>query len=260
MHVIEKIKALQDAKTVRDILSVDLPHPVHKLENVDSFNAMAANKKLDTGISLSVRNGYITPENSTYAAPLDRRFSECFYAMLEAEEQNQLQYLGTLNPEFTMVANGWLSDYIRTGTDLHADDLIQPTSRVWLCSTKETTLFVPHHRMLEIMNQFPVSQVLDQNVTTNGMPNKSLIAKFSTLDSENTPGYALLKHETQDDRHAFVQALTDALEPSEEGVVYMASGFTFHKKRQREQPERVFFRGYAYDFMPQPEPNPFPWD
>lgn len=243
---VEKIRELRAAQDIRGVLGVDLPVTVHILERPEAFNSAATMALSYSSRKLRPNESGIYVDTHETEDPFSSGFTECLDATKQTEEAALLDRdSGILTSNFKIEARGWLYGVVQnTASGIHPDHANSPRSRTYACSTKAPTLIVPNHVALEIMQKFPVAQTLDWNISENPEDNMDFYRIFGNLTDPNAT--SLLEGETQADRHAFIDALKNALEPAESSAVTMMSGLTFHTQQDEDQKDRIFFHAFAH--------------
>lgn len=256
----DSIKRIIDAQTVREIMQAGFPQKVDNIPDPGRFDAFSQSP---LGPEARTTLARVFDEKGNTVPIIDKNFKEqtreadaAFSDVRAIITAAEVQALGDRISGSRIDARGIAKDNVPT--PMVHPDLIDTGSpygairgRNYVASTQNATLIVPDEATLEIVKEFPFSQILDLKIDD---PNDAAeirqhiydynMANFDFDGERFRPPE--LDEKTVSALHEMHDRLQACLEPQEDGAVIVMSNLTFHARNLPFPSGRVFFQGLGY--------------
>lgn len=231
------IASLRSAKTIMQILGVELPAKVYKFENATKFRACFERLKAEGRVELKANNDKAIVREGGEIEWTKTRLPEIFHPIrdkvIEVERLSHPD--GILPAGMKMVFNSGVN--LSHAVGLHADQINQPTSRVYVFRPENPTLCVSHEETLIKLQERFFFYDLDQDVIAT-QQGKDLLKRAFALDKK--------AREQNPDLVKFFEDLEALAVPADEMTLTVLSGLTLHKKSPVET-DGAFFRAAVWE-------------
>ncbi len=258
--IIQSTRKLIDAKTIQDVMEAGLPKKVADIPETGGFNAFAkgpaGDEKTDEFTQMFDSNGVLIPATNVPKGRPDKDTQQAFAQVRDIITANEVQALGNrLNG--SMIYNRANAKSTGLPTNIHPDIELDGAfssarARDYLASTQSSTLIVPDEVALEIVRDFPFSEILQTDLDDPAAVEQArkLYTQFAEVNYEldgklnESHGVDAQTVKYMREMHRRLQA---CLEPAEDGTVTLMTNLTFHARNLPFPRDRVFFQSIAYD-------------
>lgn len=257
----DSIKKLLDAQTVRDVMQAGFPQKVDNIPDriaFDSFSkGLFGSNRRNTMAYQFDAYGNQTPIIDKYFKPQTPEVKVAFSGVQKIITASEVEALGDRLRGSRIDARAIAKDRILSPT-VHPDltDDGSPygsiRGRNYVASTKNATLIAPDEAALEVVKEFPFSEILDLSLDEpeNVLEIRQQIYDFN-MANYDLGGYRdrlpEMDAETAKAMHEMHDRLQACLEPQEDGVVTVMGNLTFHARNLPFANGRVFFQAIGHD-------------
>lgn len=255
------IKKLLDAQTIQDVMQAGLPRKVGNIPDIDVFNTFAQGQ--DGEWSRFDRDEKFTPDANlvqTDHAPNDQPTPATDHAFDDVKRiisAHEVEAIGDRLSRSRLHTRANARASGLTG-NIHTDviDMQSPfrpiRARNYVASAQQSTLIVPDEAALEIVREFPFSEILDARLD-NPADMKRVYQAYHAFSDANfeEDGFEFeenrLDPETVKQMKEMHKRLQACLEPTEDGTINLMSNISFHARNLPFAKGRVFFQAIGYD-------------
>jgi len=261
---LDSAKKLINAKTVQDVMEAGLPQKVDNIPDIETFNTFANGpdgewEKFDADEKMNA-DGSLTVSDRMPNDPPNERIQTAFGGVKRIITAHEVEAAGDFISGTARLHTRANARVTNLPADIHTDtiDMDSPfrplRARNYAVSTRQSTLIVPDEAALEIVRQFPFSEILDAKLDDAQDLKRVHKAyhEFSAVnfDEDAFGGWDNLNNidpQTVKDLLEMHKRLQACLEPTEDGTINLMSNISFHARQLPFSEGRVFYQAIGYD-------------
>ncbi len=261
---LDSAKKLINAKTVRDVMEAGLPQKVDSIPDIEAFNSFANGpdgewEKFDADEKINA-DGSLTTSDHLPNDPPNEQTRTAFDGVKRIITAHEVELAGNFISGTARLNTRANARFTNLPGNIHTDiiDMDGPfrplRARNYVASTQQSTLIVPDEAALEIVRQFPFSEILDAKLDDPQDLKRIHRAyhEFSAVNFDEDvfgdwDNLNKIDPQTVKDMLEMHKRLQACLEPSEDGTINLMSNISFHARQLPFSEGRVFYQAIGYD-------------